>query len=189
MQYTAHETMNPTDLLFQRVAETLRAARHERGLSQQALADAADVSRRMVAAIEAGNSNASLATLDRLAHALGLTFADLVRDATPAAHVPVTVWQSAGGAGEGRLLASIPGRGAVELWEWTLAPGERYLAEADRPGTQEMVYVVAGTLTLELLGERRVVEAGASLVYPSDQPYAYRNEGGATLRFIRNVVG
>lgn len=180
--------MNPTDLLFQRVAETLRTVRHARGLSQQGLADAADVSRRMVAAIEAGNSNASLATLDRLAHALGLTFADLVREPADVPR-PVVVWRGADGRSEGRLLASVPARGAVELWEWTLAPGERYLAEADRPGTQELVYVAAGTLTLELLGARHAVEAGASIVYPSDQPYAYRNEGAETLRFIRNVVG
>jgi transcriptional regulator with XRE-family HTH domain len=184
--------MNPTDQLFQRVAETLRTVRHARGLSQQALADAADVSRRMLAAIEAGNANASLAILDRLAHALGLTFADLVREPAPdapSASLPVTVWQGPGGESRGRLLASVPARGAVELWEWTLAPGDRYLAEADRPGTQELVYVAAGTLTLELLGERRVVEEGASLAYPSDQPYAYRNEGDRPLRFIRSVVG
>jgi transcriptional regulator with XRE-family HTH domain len=179
------------DRLFHRIATNLREARQARGFTQQALADGAEVSRRMVAALEAGESNVSLATLDRLAHALGLTFAELIGgsgDASPTPE-PVRMWEGGEPETHGSLLRSARVAGAVELWEWSLAPGERYDAEPDRPGLQEWVYVTRGTLTLEIGGRREEIGAGESIAYPSDQLYSHVNEGGETLRFVKNVLG
>lgn len=61
------------------VASNLRRYRGTRAMSQDALATASSVSRRMIAAIEAGDANVSLATLDRLAEALDVRFSDLVQ--------------------------------------------------------------------------------------------------------------
>jgi transcriptional regulator with XRE-family HTH domain len=135
--------MNPSETLLRQVAANLRAARQGRGWSQQALADRAEVSLRMVAALEAGNSNVSLATLDRLAHALGSTFAELIRapSSRSGQTEPVLVWQGASPHSRACLLQSVPAGGTLELWDWSLGPGERYDAEADRPGVREMVYL------------------------------------------------
>jgi transcriptional regulator with XRE-family HTH domain len=179
------------DRLFQRIAARLREARQARGFTQRALAESAAVSLRMVAALEGGESNVSLSTLDRLAHALGLTFAELVggvTDASPARE-PVRVWEGRAPESHGSLLRSARVDGAVELWEWSLAPGERYDAEPDRAGVREWVYVTRGRLTLELGGRRDEVGEGESAAYPSDQEYSYLNEGSETLRFVKNVVG
>src|SRR5687767_6760857 len=119
--------------LLRHVAANLRSARQLRGWTQQALAEAADVSRRMVVAIEAGESNVSLATLDRLAEALGVPFAELVRAPDATAPAPELVWRGGEPGSRARFLAGVPARGTVELWEWSLAPGERYDAEPDRP--------------------------------------------------------
>ena len=62
------------------VGQNLRAARQNAGLSQAALAEASGLSRRMIVALEQGDTNISLSRLDRLAEALGVGFADLVRD-------------------------------------------------------------------------------------------------------------
>ena len=179
------------DRLFQRIAANLREARQARGFTQQALAESAEVSRRMVAALEAGESNVSLSTLDRLAHALGLTFAELiggVTDASPSRD-PVRVWQGPSAESHGSLLRSARVEGAVELWEWSLAPGERYDAEPDRPGLREWVYVTRGRLTLEVGGRHDELGEGESIAYPSDQEYSYLNAGSEPLRFVKNVVG
>ncbi|MDQ5898241.1 MAG: hypothetical protein QG612_2327, partial [Pseudomonadota bacterium] len=53
------------------VGANLRRLRAAAGLSQAALAAAADLSRRTLVGLEAGEANLSLAGLDRLARALG----------------------------------------------------------------------------------------------------------------------
>ncbi|HEU4454836.1 MAG TPA: XRE family transcriptional regulator [Longimicrobium sp.] len=176
--------------LLHHVAANVRAARHARGWSQQTLAEVADVSRRMLVAIEAGEANVSLATLDRLAAAMGISFAEIVREpAGEAAAAPVEVWRGERPESRARLLRSVPSRGGVvELWEWSLAPGERYQAEPDRPGTRELIYVVSGTLTLEVEDRPGRVEEGDSVEFPSDRPYAFANDGDEPVRFTMTVI-
>ncbi|MBI3146810.1 MAG: helix-turn-helix transcriptional regulator [Pseudogulbenkiania sp.] len=174
------------------VSTNLRQARQARGWSQDRLASAAAVSRRMLVNIEGGDSNVSLATLDRLAGALGLSFAELVRP--PAAHphqpvAPVTVWQGRHADSHASLLQSLSAQGqTVELWAWQLAAGERYDAEADPSGSHEMLYVIAGELELERAGTRHRLGAGDSLAFASDCAYSYLNAGSAPVRFTKNVI-
>ncbi|MET0398732.1 MAG: XRE family transcriptional regulator [Longimicrobiaceae bacterium] len=174
--------------LLRHVAANLRAARQQRGWTQQALAERADVSRRMVVGIEAGDSNVSLATLDRLADALGVPFADLVRAPDAAVPAPEVVWRGGDPRSRARFLAGVPGGGTVELWEWSLAPGERYDAAPDRPGTRTLVYVAAGTLTLHTDAGGQTVAEGESAGFTSDQPYVYANRGAVPLRVVITAV-
>ncbi|SME94520.1 helix-turn-helix domain-containing protein [Pseudogulbenkiania subflava] len=174
------------------VSANLRQARQTLGWSQDKLATAAGVSRRMLVNIEAGDSNVSLATLDRLAAALGLSFAELVRP--PAANprqpaAPVTVWQGRHADSHASLLQSLGSAGrTVELWLWQLAAGERYDAEADPAGSHEMLYVIAGELELERAGTRQRLGPGDSLTFASDERYAYLNPGAVPVRFTKNVL-
>lgn len=62
----------------------LRARREARGLSQVALADAADLSRQSVGAIEAGRTTPAVDVALRLARALDCTVEDLFGEASPA---------------------------------------------------------------------------------------------------------
>ncbi|MDN6124056.1 MAG: helix-turn-helix domain-containing protein, partial [Brevibacterium sp.] len=63
-----------------RVGSRLRELRNGRGWTIQRLADESSLSRRMLTQIELGQANPSLATIDRIAHALEVTFADLALD-------------------------------------------------------------------------------------------------------------
>lgn len=67
------------------LARLLRQLRTERGLSQMALADRAGLSRNFVAQIERGESLPTVATLRRLATALGITSSELLGEGPPAA--------------------------------------------------------------------------------------------------------
>ncbi|MDN0081289.1 XRE family transcriptional regulator [Crenobacter sp. SG2305] len=169
------------------VSANLRRARQQQGLSQEKLAAAAGVSRRMLVNIEAGESNVSLATLDRLATALGLSFAELVHEAGADPASPVRVWQRCDS--HGTLLQSVrQGAQTVELWRWQIGAGERYDADADPAGSHEIVYVVAGELHLELGSEVRQLAAGDSTTFASDRAYAYLNPGSTPLVFTKNVL-
>lgn len=193
--YTAHlrfnhrAVPNSSRKLLKWISSRVRSERARLGLSQQEVAERADVSRRMLAAIEGEESNVSLATIDRIASGLGLTFAELLRDSpTAPPATPVVAWQGRSRASRGVLLQSAPAVRNVELWEWTLAPRDRYMAGADRKGMREQIYVIAGTLTLQVDAKVHRLGAGESLMFESDRSYEYRNEGTRAARFLKTVV-
>jgi mannose-6-phosphate isomerase-like protein (cupin superfamily) len=99
----------------------------------------------------------------------------------------VQLWQGRPGT-KVELLQSFPASRTVELWKWTIAPGDRYQGEPDLPGYREMVYVIRGELTLEREDGTQVLKAGDSIAFPSDHPYAFANTGKGSLSFTLNVV-
>ncbi|HFK8503740.1 TPA: helix-turn-helix domain-containing protein [Pseudomonas aeruginosa] len=182
---------NPTERpsVLEHVSGNVRRLRLQAGLSQEALARAASVSRRMLVGIESGDVNVSLSTLDRIAAALGVLFPDLVQaPATDRSRINAVAWVGHHPESRATLLASAPARREVELWAWSLGPGERYVSEPDAAGWREMVLVIEGRLRLELADGERRIEAGDFHAFASDQPYAYVNDGDEVVRFTRNVV-
>jgi transcriptional regulator with XRE-family HTH domain len=171
------------------VGENLRRLRQAAGLSQTALAQAADVSRRTIINLEAGEANIGLSGLDRLADALGATFVDLV--GPPAAstrRIDAVAWRGATDESAAVLLGSAPARTETQLWSWTLAAGDRYDAEPDPPGWHEMVVVIEGALLIERDEGPTALSPGDYAIYSSAQRYAYVNAHDGLTRFIRTVV-
>jgi transcriptional regulator with XRE-family HTH domain len=169
------------------VAANLKRARAATGWSQQDLADAAGISRRMITLIEASDANPSIATLAALAAPLGLSFADLIR-AEATRDQPVEVWRGAHRQSRATLLESLDARRTVELWLWSLGPSDHYHAEPDPAGMSEIVYVLEGALIVETEDSSACLAAGQSFSFASDQRYTYINPGHTLTRFIKNVV-
>ena len=172
------------------VSGNLKRLRGAAGLSQSALAELSGISRRMIVAVERGEANISLSSLDRLAMALGVDFVELVRDPVRPArsHIDEVTWRGAKPASKATLLGSAPASAEAQMWSWALGPGDRYDAEPDPAGWHEMIYVTEGTLTLELSGKATDYPAGAFAIFSSAQLYAYANHGETPARFIRNVL-
>lgn len=189
MSNILHSSEQRPDVLVH-VAANVRRLRAAAGLSQAALAEAAQVSRRMLVSVEKGDVNISLNTLDRLAAALDVVFHALVAppEADAATRIDEVAWAGRAPDSQARLLASQSAHGQVELWSWTLAPGEVYASDADPAGWSNMIVVSGGALTVTLGAERFVIEAGDFRVFPSDRPHRYANEGSVLLHFVRNVV-
>ncbi|WP_277964244.1 XRE family transcriptional regulator [Pseudomonas sp. RIT-To-2] len=180
----------PRASVLQHVSHNVRRLRHAAGLSQTALAERSGVSRRMLVAIEAGERNVSLGTLDRVAEALAVVFSDLISapDNRDRGRINELAWAGSQAGSTAVLLASAPARREVELWEWRLAPGETYQGCCDGPGYTEQVFVFEGCLTLEVDGLARAVRAGEFFMFASSRPHGYRNEGTVAVRFVRNVI-
>jgi transcriptional regulator with XRE-family HTH domain len=62
------------------LGEKVRAYRHERGLTQEALADTLDLSVAYVSLIERGGGNPPYTTVVAIAHALGVSPRDICAD-------------------------------------------------------------------------------------------------------------
>ncbi|RFZ86170.1 XRE family transcriptional regulator [Shinella sp. WSJ-2] len=172
------------------VSGNLRRLRQRAGLSQAALAEASGISRRMIVAVEGGDANISLSSLDKLAAAIGVGFVDLVRDPTrpPSSEINEVTWRGANEESAAVLLGSAPATTEAQMWHWSLGPGERYEAEPDPAGWHEMIFVTEGTLRLDLSGTAKDFPAGSFAVYATDQRYSYLNAGDGVVRFVRNVV-
>ena len=65
--------------LLKQFGNNVRAERHKIGLSQEALADEADLDRTYVGGVERGERNVSLINIVRLAKALGIAPGNLLK--------------------------------------------------------------------------------------------------------------
>ncbi len=177
--------------VLEHVAANLKRLRAEHHLSQQILAEKSGISRRMIAALENGNANISLAKLDQLATVFEVSFAQLVSPFgnTENAKRNILAWRGARPGSEAYLSCSFKDANQVELWMWAIAPGDQYQAEADPQGWNEMLHVIEGSLTVRFSNETQVLSAGESVVYASSQPYCYLNQSDSMVRFVRNVIG
>ncbi len=160
------------------IARNVALLRHDQRLSYEQLARRAAVSKGVVVQIEQARSNPNIATLCRLASALGVAVVDLLEEdagagiqVVRATEVPV-LWQGPKG-GSARLLAGTRGPDMLELWEWVLRTGERYDGAAHAAGTREIVHVVEGTLAIEVGGERVELGAGDGMTFAGDRRHAY----------------
>jgi transcriptional regulator with XRE-family HTH domain len=172
------------------VSGNLRHYRQAASLSQVALAKASGVSRRMIIAVESGDANISLSSLDKLAAAMGIGFVDLVRDPERQSSTDVNevTWRGKSAGSEGVFLGTAPARHETQMWIWSLEDGDRYDAEPDPEGWHEMIFVIEGTLTLILSGSEKEYPAGTFAIYNSSQEYSYANKQPQVARFVRNVV-
>ncbi len=64
-----------------RFGSRLRAVREKAGISQEKLAELANLHRTYVSTVERGKRNISIVNIERLAIALGVTMKDLMPDA------------------------------------------------------------------------------------------------------------
>ena len=179
--------------LIEIVSSRIRDRRRDQRLSLDRLAALAGVSKGMLVQIEQGQANPSIATLCKVAAALGASVADLVQvagrhpaEVMPAAS-PRLLWRGPKG-GSATLLVGSAGPDMLELWSWQLRPGERYDAPAHPEGTQELLHVVRGRLALAFGEISYVVETGGSAVAQTDRPHAYACDGKRPAHFTMVVA-
>jgi transcriptional regulator with XRE-family HTH domain len=177
-----------TAVLALAIGARIRQERQTRRWTLDQLAEAAGVSRRMVINVEQGAANPSVETLLRISDALGIELPALV-ERPQARPVKVTrrgdgavLWSSQAG-GRGVLVAGTGPPDVVELWDWTLGPGDHHASEPHAPGNRELVQVQRGTVTVEVAGQPVALDAGDAAGFGGDVPHSYANLGTQPARF------
>ena len=181
-----------TTALAHAIGSRVRHERQARRWTLDQLAEGAGVSRRMVVNVEQGSANPSVGTLLRISDALGIGLPALVE--TPGTTgVKITprdtgaaLWTGAAG-GRGVLVAGTQPPDVLELWDWTLGPGDRHTSEAHAAGTKELLHVLQGKVELEVAGESTVLSVGDAASFPGDAPHGYANVGRGVARFSLSV--
>lgn len=170
------------------IGAQVKQGRQSRRWTLDQLAEAAGVSRRMLVNVEQGATNPSVGTLLRISDALGIGLPALV-EVPQSRPLKLTrqgegavLWRGDSG-GRGILVAGTAPPDVVELWDWTLGPGDRHTSEAHAPGTKELLQVQQGTITLEVAEQPITLHIGDALSFSGDVTHAYANPGTEPARF------
>jgi transcriptional regulator with XRE-family HTH domain len=176
------------------LARNVRSLRQARGWTLAALAARSGVSKGMVVELEQGRTNPSLATVGRLATALGVGLAELVEVGDePELRIvtgdeAVRLWSGAEG-GWGAFLVGTQHPAKTELWAWTLEPGDAYEGQIHSEGSRELLYVVEGEITLVLDHRHQTaLPQRAAALYTADRPNRIENGGAVPARMIMVFV-
>jgi transcriptional regulator with XRE-family HTH domain len=171
------------------IAGRVRELRAARNWTLDEAATALGISRRSLAMIERGDANPNLTTLLRVASGLGVSLASLVEAEPEPPSVLLgeangrVLWRTTKGSRASLLVAS----GELELWRWSIAPGDHRDGEPHSPGTVEALLVLEGELILQMRTVETQVATGRSALFAGDQPHAYQNQGTTPVVFLLAV--
>ncbi|MFN3688841.1 helix-turn-helix domain-containing protein [Salinarimonas sp.] len=179
-----------------RLGTRIKALRSAQGLSLDALAGRAGVSRSMISLVERGEASPTAAVLDRLAAGLGTTLAALFAEEARADGEPVSrrseqaAWRD---PQTGYLRRNLSPRGfpsPIELVEVELPAGTRvaYDAAFRSAPVHQQVVVLAGTLVLGIGEETHRLEAGDCIAMRLDRPTMFHNPGAEPSRHLVALV-
>jgi transcriptional regulator with XRE-family HTH domain len=174
------ESSEPADRVVD-LGERLRAIRLLRRRTLKDVAEAAGVSESFLSQLERGRSNASVASLQQLAAALGIDISDLfATDGLPRPRVlrrearQLLVW---GHLGRKALLTPKPFH-SLEVVAAEFEPGG---STGDEPYThgdsEEVLVVVRGRVHVQLGTDVHDLDTGDSVHYRSSTPHRVSNPG------------
>lgn len=187
VQYSAFVDA-PTELLARAIGARVKHERLARQWTLDQLAANAQLSRRMLVNVEQGTVNPSVGTLLRLSDALGVGLPALVE---PPRSKPAKLTRKGGGTtlwsgehgGTGVLLGGTRSPNVVELWDWRMNPGEEHHIDPHSAGTEELLQVIAGQLTVQVGAETYELNESDALCFAGDIFHSYANASAAPARF------
>jgi transcriptional regulator with XRE-family HTH domain len=174
----------PADLLL---GARIRSLRLSRRMTLRELAGRTGLTQSFLSQVERDVTTPSIASVQRIAHALGLTIGRLFEEAAPTGRVVRR---------EERQRIGYPGLGSSD--EFLTRDGGRLqviLSTIDAGGgtgddayshnsDEEVVVVLEGELELWVGDEHYLLGEGDAIAYPSRVPHRNRNPGATTARVI-----
>jgi transcriptional regulator with XRE-family HTH domain len=179
----------PVSNIDQKIGARIRELRGQNGLTLDGLAERAEVSRAMLSRIERGESSPTAQLMNKVCGGLGITLSTLFAE-TPAPLSPLArreaqpVWRDPATRYLRREVS--PSGASVDIIEVEFPPRRSVAFDNMRlPGVEQQVWVLDGTLEMELGGETFRLAQGDCLRMQLNQPIVFRNP---TRRQVRYAV-
>jgi transcriptional regulator with XRE-family HTH domain len=176
------------------ICQRLRALRAQRAWSLDDLARGSGVSRSMLSQIERGRANPTLAVAFRIAHAFGLSLAELVESTEAGSKIAVIRAQDRAYHYRSdadcaiRTLSPLNLEKDVEFYEVRLQEGGVLRSAAHYQGTREFLTVVRGKVRVESAAEGSELGPGDSASYRADVDHAIANAGRGEAEVFLVVI-
>jgi transcriptional regulator with XRE-family HTH domain len=175
--------------LSARLAANVKQLREARSLTQEQISKSSGLPRATWANVESGAANPTLAVLHKLAHALSVSFEELLAAPSPSAkHYPRAALHERERSGvivRSLLPHKVPN---MVLERMEFPPLARFVGTPHTPGTREYLTCEAGSIELVASGERYVLSVGDVVVFRGDQRHSYANLGKSTAVGYSTVV-
>jgi transcriptional regulator with XRE-family HTH domain len=185
--------MQDPDQLAGDIGRNVRRLRQRRNLTLESLAERAAVAKGTVIAIEQSRANPNIATLGRLADALGVSVSALIepevgpRVRVKRAEETPALWSGESG-GKGLFLMGTDPPDVVELWDWTMEPGETFDGGPHPTGSYEILSVLVGELAITVGDQEHRLGVGDSILFDADGDHRYANPGRKANRYVMTVL-
>lgn len=169
-----------------KIGEKIRALRLASDLTQEELADRAQLTKGFISQLENDQTSISVDSLDDILKALGVTLSEFFSDTTdekvvfaPSERVPVE------GFDISKFELLIPGstNNLMDPILLELKPGEKMEPRGPHPGEQ-FGYVLTGTATLRIDKKSYTVPARHCFYFESDRTHQLMNNGRTVVRLL-----
>lgn len=171
------------------IGQRVRELRGERGLTLQALSEAAGISQSMLSLVERGKASASIGTLFSIATALGVRASDLFDDDAAREHSGLVIraaeqplYEIEAGV-TWRVVRRDRVRG-LEIVVNEYAPGTGSTRSPIQHQGYEYGVVLDGALTIDINDTRHVLRRGDTIAYSSAKPHRLWNYGRTRTRAL-----
>ncbi len=168
------------------IAKNLKMLRESKKLSLEKVSELTGVSKTMIGQIERGESAPTITTIWKIANGLKISFTSLIHHPQPDT---IVVSKS-----DIQVLSEDNGKYRVhphflfeddkrfEIYSVEIDPGGFLRADAHMEGTEELLTIFDGELTIRVNDEEHTVRSGDSIRFKADRPHSYENSGDILSR-------
>ena len=185
MERNGKGKMEPNNV-HSRIGEKIRDLRNRNGLTQQELADRAELTKGYISQLERGQVAPSVVTLLDLIECLGTTPSEFFRE-TEQEHIVYSEDAFSEKIDESgnsiRWIVPNAQQNQMEPLLVTIRPGEQLQEDKPHEG-EEFGYVISGCLTLHLGENVYTVKEGESFYFSANRTHYIGNTGVVPAKFI-----
>lgn len=172
------------------MGERLRAIRRKRGESLEHVAEKTGISKSFLSLVERGKNDITIGRLMHLVRFYGVSVVDLLplesdNDPIVVKRAQQKLIRSPAEGVNIYLLAPDTNRGMMPIIEY-FEPGAETREHLSHEG-EEFVYVLQGTVVVEVGGTEYLLGEGDSAYFDAELPHIYRNPSSAPARALEVV--
>ncbi|HJF34361.1 MAG TPA: XRE family transcriptional regulator [Sporosarcina psychrophila] len=168
------------------IAKNLKAIRESKKLSLEKVAELTGVSKTMIGQIERGESAPTITTIWKIANGLKVSFTSLINHPQPDTKIVLRsdIQTLSEDNGKYRVYPHFPfeDEKRFEVYSVEIDQGGFLSADAHMEGTEELLTIFDGELTIRVNNEEYTVKSGDSIRFKADRAHSYHNSGKLITR-------